>query len=56
MDLANEVTSMRAYRKLSKETMVQLCREFGVYTTGLGKKQMAEILAEQLHYETDDEE
>ena len=49
-----EVSSERLAKKAKKEHLVALCGDFGIPTTG-SKAKLAEMLAEQLHYETDDE-
>ena len=55
MTWACEVAVGRLLKKAKKETMVALCADFGVPTSG-NKEALAETLAEQLHYETDDDE
>ena len=41
--------------QIEKENLVALCADFGVPVSG-NKETLAQNLAEQLHYETDDEE
>ena len=54
MSWACEVATMRLLKKCKKETLVMLCNDFGIPTSG-NKEKLAEEAAEQLHYETDDE-
>ena len=51
---ACEVAAMRLLKKCKKETLIMLCNDFGIPTSG-NKEKLAEEAAEQLHYETDDE-
>ncbi len=51
---ACEVAAMRLLKKCKKETIVALCNDFGIPTSG-NKEKLAEDAAEQLHYETDDD-
>lgn len=55
LEWACEVMVGRLMKKATKDTLSLLCGEFGVATTGT-KKALAEALAEQCHYETDEEE
>lgn len=55
MTWACDITSMRLINKVNKEAMVAMLKDFGVPTKGT-KEELAALLAEQLHYETDDEE
>ena len=48
------VAAMRLLKKCKKETLIMLCNDFGIPTSG-NKEKLAEEAAEQLHYETDDE-
>ena len=54
MTWACEVAAMRLLKKCKKETLVMLCNDFGIPTSG-NKEKLAEEAAEQMHYETDDE-
>ena len=54
MAWACEVAAMRLLKKCKKETLIMLCNDFGIPTSG-NKEKLAEEAAEQLHYETDDE-
>ena len=54
MSWACEVAAMRLLKKCKKETLVMLCNDFGIPTSG-NKEKLAEEAAEQMHYETDDE-
>ena len=54
MTWACEVAAMRLLKKCKKETLIMLCNDFGIPTSG-NKEKLAEEAAEQLHYETDDE-
>lgn len=54
MEWACKITEMRILKKLKKENMVLLCNYFGVPSKG-SPEQLAEQLAVQFHYETDDE-
>jgi len=49
-----EVSTERLVKKAKKEHIAALCGDFGIPITG-SKAKLAEALAEQLHYETDDE-
>ena len=53
MTWACEVAAMRLLKKCKKETLIMLCNDFGIPTSG-NKEKLAEEAAEQLHYETDD--
>ena len=53
MAWACEVAAMRLLNKCKKETLIMLCNDFGIPTSG-NKEKLAEEAAEQLHYETDD--
>jgi len=53
MTWACEVAAMRLLKKCKKETLIMLCNDFGIRTSG-NKEKLAEEAAEQLHYETDD--
>ena len=53
MTWACEVAAMRLLNKCKKETLIMLCNDFGIPTSG-NKEKLAEEVAEQLHYETDD--
>ena len=55
MEFACEIMVERLMKHASKETLSALCGEFGVNTTGT-KKSLAEALAEQCHYETDEDD
>ena len=55
MDGACDVAVMRLMKKAKKEHIAALCSDFGVSASGT-KRELAEDLAEQLHYETDDDE
>ena len=44
---------MRLANKCKKETLIMLCSDFGIPTSG-SKEKLAEEASEQLHYETDD--
>ena len=55
MSWACDVTVMRLCKKAKKENLMALCADFGVPVSG-NKETLAHNLAEQLHYETDDEE
>ena len=55
MTWACEVAAMRLLKKCKKETLVALCNDFGIPTSG-NKEKLAEDAAEQMHYETDEEE
>ena len=46
---------MRLVKKAKKEHIALLCGDFGVPVSGT-KQELAENLAEQLHYETDDDD
>ena len=51
-----EITVMRIMKKISKkEKIAAFLEDFGVPTRG-SKEELAQSLAEQLHYETDDDE
>ena len=52
MTWACEVAAMRLLKKCKKETLVMLCNDFGIPTSG-NKEKLAEEEAEQMHYETD---
>ena len=54
MTWACEVAAVRLLKKCKKETLVMLCNDFGIPTSG-NKEKLAEEAAEQMHYETDDE-
>ena len=54
MTWACEVAAMRLLKKCKKETLIMLCNDFGIPTSG-NKEKLAEEAAEQLHYETDDD-
>ena len=54
MSWACEVAAMRLLKKCKKETLIMLCNDFGIPTSG-NKEKLAEDAAEQMHYETDDE-
>ena len=54
LDWACEVSKERLLKKCRKETLQSMCSDFGVPTSG-SKEQLADILSEQLHAETDDE-
>ena len=54
MDEACEISATRLM-KLDNALLTQMCEGYGVPTSG-SKKQKAERLSIQLHYETDDEE
>ena len=45
---------MRLLKKCKKETLIMLCNDFGIPTSG-NKEKLAEEASEQLHYETDDD-
>ena len=45
---------MRLMKKVKKEHMIPLLVDFGVPTQG-SKEEIAQQLADQLHYETDDD-
>ena len=49
-----EVSTERLIKKAKKEHIAALCGDFGIPITG-SKANLAEALAEQLHYETDEE-
>jgi len=53
MTWACEVAAMRLLKKCKKETLIMLCNDFGIPTSG-NKEKLAEEASEQLHYETDD--
>ena len=53
MTWACEVAAMRLLKKCKKETLIMLCNDFGIPTSG-NKEKLAEEATEQLHYETDD--
>ena len=55
MSWACDITSMRLINKVNKEAMIAMLKDFGVPTKGT-KEELAALLAEQLHYETDDED
>lgn len=55
MSFACDVATMRLVNKVSKDNMVAVLKDFGVPTKG-SKEELAALLAEQLHYETDDED
>ena len=55
MEWACKLSQMRLLKRIKKEHMVMLCKDFGVPSKG-SPEQMAEILAVQLHYTTDDDE
>ena len=52
MEYACEVTSARLLKKIKRPRMMELCNDFGVPCTGT-KSELADCIAEQLHYETD---
>lgn len=52
MDAACDVAVTRLLKKAKKEHIAALCGDFGVSVSGT-KQELAENLAEQLHYETD---
>ena len=52
---APEVAAMRLLKKCKKQPLVALCNDFGIPTSG-NKEKLAEEAAEQLHYETDDDD
>ena len=54
MTWACEVAAMRLLKKCKKETLIMLCNDFGIPTSGI-KEKLAEDAAEQMHYETDDD-
>ena len=54
MDFACEVCEGRLLKRARRASMKELCTDFGVPTTG-NEKELAKILAEQLHAYTDDE-
>ena len=53
MTWACEVAAMRLLKKCKKETLIMLCNDFNIPSSG-NKEKLAEEAAEQLHYETDD--
>ena len=56
MKWACKITVMRIMKKISKkEKIAAFLEDFGVPTRG-SKEELAQSLAEQLHYETDDDE
>ena len=55
MDWPCEVMVDRLMKHAKRESMAALCEDFGIRTTGT-KKQLAEALAEQCHYETDNDD
>lgn len=55
MEWACKVTTMRILKKSKKEKIAAFLEDFGVPTRG-SKEELAQSLAEQLHYETDEEE
>lgn len=54
MSVACDFTVMRLMKKVKKEHMIPLLVDFGVPTQG-SKEEIAQQLADQLHYETDDD-
>ena len=52
MSCACEVTAIRLHKMCKKETLVILCGEFGIPSSG-NKEKLAADISEQLHYETD---
>ena len=54
LDWACEVSKERLLKRCRKETLQAMCSDFGVPTSG-SKEQLADMLSEQLHAETDDE-
>ena len=55
LDWACEISKERLLKKCRKETLQAMCVDFGVSSSG-SKEQLADMLSEQLHAETDDEE
>ena len=53
MEWACDVSVKRLIKKAKKEHIAALCGDFGVSVSGT-KQELAENLAEQLHYETDE--
>ena len=49
-----QITTMRLLKKAKKEHLIPLLEDFGVPTKG-SKEELSTLLAEQLHYETDNE-
>ena len=57
MKFPSKVTVTRLLKRANKAKMVALLQDFGVTPwRGASVQQVAELLAEQLHYETDEEE
>lgn len=55
MNWACEISQARLLKKVKKEHMIPLLQDFGVPCKG-SKEELALALAEQLHYETDEED
>ena len=55
MEWTCRLSTMRLLKRGNLSHIACLCRDFGVNVSGT-KQQLAENLAEQLHYETDDDE
>jgi len=58
VDASEEIVIMRLVKKVKTETMRTLLRDFSIPETDLrqSKSNLAELVSEQLHYETVDEE
>lgn len=58
VDASEEIVIMRLVKKVKTETMRTLLRDFSIPETDLrqSKSNLAELVSEQLHYETDDDE
>ena len=57
VDASEEIVIMRLVKKVKTETMRTLLRDFSIPETDLrqSKSNLAELVSEQLHYETDEE-
>ena len=54
MEWACKISLMRLLKKVKRENMILLCKDFGVPSKG-SSEQIAESLSVQLHYETDED-
>ena len=54
MEWACKISEARLIKKVKREHIIPLLDDFGVPCKG-SKQELALVLAEQLHYETDDE-
>lgn len=55
MEWACKISLMRLLKKVKRENMISLCKDFGIPSKG-SSEQIAESLSVQLHYETDEED